>query len=200
MNDADRRRGEPVRQHPDEGLHLTGPDRGQLALAQRGIDVPAQHRLDMRCRGRPVDLGGAPLFAVLVHRPPPRPRVDVGPGHDRRRDPVQPALRVDLPREVPGVLDALPISVTRTAATLGPFGDVHLRPPDKLSLLGFVSHGAPTTALLRRQTDPLARQPVVCFQHVQEPQPGHGRIRVDVWVPHDHAEARVSAALADVTG
>jgi len=48
--------------------------------------------------------------------------------------------------------------------------------------------------------DSLARQPVVCFQHVQEPRPGPGRIHVDVWVPHDHAEARVSAALADVTG
>lgn len=44
--------------------------------------------------------------------------------------------------------------------------------------------------------DSLARQPVVCFQHLQEPRPGHGRIHVDVWVPHDQAEARVSAALA----
>ena len=44
--------------------------------------------------------------------------------------------------------------------------------------------------------DSLGRQPVVCFQHLQEPGPGHGRIHVDVWVPHDQAEARVSAALA----
>lgn len=44
--------------------------------------------------------------------------------------------------------------------------------------------------------DPLARQPVVCFQHLQTPRPGHGRIHVDVWVPHDQAEARVEAALA----
>ncbi|HET9944473.1 MAG TPA: VOC family protein [Actinomycetes bacterium] len=44
--------------------------------------------------------------------------------------------------------------------------------------------------------DPLARQPVVCFQHLQQPRPGHGRIHVDVWVPHDQAEARVAAALA----
>ena len=44
--------------------------------------------------------------------------------------------------------------------------------------------------------DSLARQPVVCFQHLQKPRPGHGRIHVDVWVPHDRAEARVSAALA----
>jgi 4a-hydroxytetrahydrobiopterin dehydratase len=44
--------------------------------------------------------------------------------------------------------------------------------------------------------DPLARQPVVCFQHLEQPRPGHGRIHVDVWVPHDRAEARVAAALA----
>ena len=44
--------------------------------------------------------------------------------------------------------------------------------------------------------DPLTRQPVVCFQHLERPRPGHGRIHVDVWVPHDQAEARVSAALA----
>jgi 4a-hydroxytetrahydrobiopterin dehydratase len=44
--------------------------------------------------------------------------------------------------------------------------------------------------------DSLARQPVVCFQHLQDPRPGHGRIHVDVWVPHDQAEARVAAALA----
>jgi 4a-hydroxytetrahydrobiopterin dehydratase len=44
--------------------------------------------------------------------------------------------------------------------------------------------------------DPLARQPVVCFQHLEQPRPGHGRIHIDVWVPHDQAEARVAAALA----
>jgi 4a-hydroxytetrahydrobiopterin dehydratase len=44
--------------------------------------------------------------------------------------------------------------------------------------------------------DPLARQPVVCFQHFQVPRPGHGRVHVDVWVPHDRAEDRVAAALA----
>lgn len=44
--------------------------------------------------------------------------------------------------------------------------------------------------------DRLARQPVVCFQHLQETRPGHGRIHVDVWVPHDQAQARVTAALA----
>lgn len=44
--------------------------------------------------------------------------------------------------------------------------------------------------------DPLARQPVVCFQDLEQERPGHGRIHVDVWVPHDQAEARVAAGLA----
>jgi 4a-hydroxytetrahydrobiopterin dehydratase len=44
--------------------------------------------------------------------------------------------------------------------------------------------------------DALARQPVVCFQHLKQPRPGHGRIHVDVWVPHDQAEERVSATLS----
>ncbi|AKU14705.1 VOC family protein [Luteipulveratus mongoliensis] len=44
--------------------------------------------------------------------------------------------------------------------------------------------------------DRLARQPVVCFQHLEEPRPGHGRIHIDVWVPHDQAEPRIAAALA----
>lgn len=44
--------------------------------------------------------------------------------------------------------------------------------------------------------DPLARQPVVCFQTLETERPGHGRSHVDVWVPHDQASARLAAALA----
>jgi 4a-hydroxytetrahydrobiopterin dehydratase len=43
--------------------------------------------------------------------------------------------------------------------------------------------------------DPLARQPVVCFQHLDRERLGHGRIHLDVWVPHDQAEDRISKAL-----
>ena len=35
----------------------------------------------------------------------------------------------------------------------------------------------------------------MCFQHLERSRSGHGRIHVDVWVPHDRAEARVAAAL-----
>lgn len=44
--------------------------------------------------------------------------------------------------------------------------------------------------------DPHRRQPVVCFQQLDAPRPGRNRNHLDVWVPHDAAEARVAAALA----
>jgi 4a-hydroxytetrahydrobiopterin dehydratase len=34
------------------------------------------------------------------------------------------------------------------------------------------------------------------FQRMDEPRSGRNRIHIDVWVPHDQAEARVAAALA----
>jgi len=40
------------------------------------------------------------------------------------------------------------------------------------------------------------RKPVVCFQQMDAPRPQRNRIHLDVWVPHDRAEARVAAALA----
>jgi 4a-hydroxytetrahydrobiopterin dehydratase len=43
--------------------------------------------------------------------------------------------------------------------------------------------------------DPFARVPAIWFQAMDAPRPGRNRIHVDVWVPHDQAEARVAAAL-----
>ena len=43
--------------------------------------------------------------------------------------------------------------------------------------------------------DPRRRQPVVCFQQMDAPRPQRNRIHIDVWVPHQEAEARVAAAL-----
>jgi 4a-hydroxytetrahydrobiopterin dehydratase len=34
------------------------------------------------------------------------------------------------------------------------------------------------------------------FQQMDAPRPQRNRIHLDVWVPHDQAEARVAAALA----
>jgi 4a-hydroxytetrahydrobiopterin dehydratase len=44
--------------------------------------------------------------------------------------------------------------------------------------------------------DPRARGPIVYFQQMDAPRPQRNRIHVDVWVPHDQAEARVTAAIA----
>lgn len=44
--------------------------------------------------------------------------------------------------------------------------------------------------------DPHSRGPSLWFQQMEEPRRERNRIHVDVWVPHDQAEARVAAALA----
>jgi 4a-hydroxytetrahydrobiopterin dehydratase len=44
--------------------------------------------------------------------------------------------------------------------------------------------------------DPLFQGPSVWFQQMDAPRPQRNRIHIDVYVPHDQAEARVAAALA----
>jgi 4a-hydroxytetrahydrobiopterin dehydratase len=44
--------------------------------------------------------------------------------------------------------------------------------------------------------DQRGRGPNVWFQQMDEPRPQRNRIHVDVWVPHDQAEARVAATIA----
>jgi len=44
--------------------------------------------------------------------------------------------------------------------------------------------------------DPRRRGPSFWFQEMDAPRPQRNRIHLDVWVPHDQAEARVAAALA----
>jgi 4a-hydroxytetrahydrobiopterin dehydratase len=44
--------------------------------------------------------------------------------------------------------------------------------------------------------DPLFRGPPIWFQQMDAPRPQRNRIHIDVYVPHDQAEARVAAALA----
>jgi 4a-hydroxytetrahydrobiopterin dehydratase len=45
-------------------------------------------------------------------------------------------------------------------------------------------------------SDPLFQGPPVWFQQMDAPRPQRNRIHIDVYVPHDQAEARVAAALA----
>jgi 4a-hydroxytetrahydrobiopterin dehydratase len=44
--------------------------------------------------------------------------------------------------------------------------------------------------------DPDARWPSIWFQRMDAPRPQRNRMHVDVFVPHDQAEARIAAALA----
>jgi 4a-hydroxytetrahydrobiopterin dehydratase len=44
--------------------------------------------------------------------------------------------------------------------------------------------------------DPLGRGAPFWFQKMDAPRPQRNRIHIDVWVPHDQAEARVAAAIA----
>lgn len=44
--------------------------------------------------------------------------------------------------------------------------------------------------------DPRGRGPSIWFQPMEAPRPQRNRVHVDVFVPHDAAEARVAAALA----
>jgi 4a-hydroxytetrahydrobiopterin dehydratase len=45
-------------------------------------------------------------------------------------------------------------------------------------------------------TDPHLRGPVVYFNQMDAPRPQRNRLHLDVWVPHDQAEPRVTAAIA----
>jgi 4a-hydroxytetrahydrobiopterin dehydratase len=44
--------------------------------------------------------------------------------------------------------------------------------------------------------DPHGRGASIWFQRMDAPRPQRNRVHIDVWVPHDQAEARVAAALA----
>lgn len=52
------------------------------------------------------------------------------------------------------------------------------------------------TGPVEELTDPHRRRPVVSFQQMDAPRPQRNRIHLDVWLPHDQAEARVAAAVA----
>jgi 4a-hydroxytetrahydrobiopterin dehydratase len=44
--------------------------------------------------------------------------------------------------------------------------------------------------------DPRGRGPSFWFQQMDAPRPQRNRVHLDVWVPHDQAEARIAAAIA----
>ncbi|WP_319463680.1 VOC family protein [Micromonospora sp. RTP1Z1] len=60
------------------------------------------------------------------------------------------------------------------------------------ALLGYVDRGDGDQDLI----DPRGRGPLLWFQQMDAPRPQRNRMHLDVWVPHDQAEARVAAAVA----
>jgi 4a-hydroxytetrahydrobiopterin dehydratase len=60
------------------------------------------------------------------------------------------------------------------------------------AVLGYRDRGDSPEDLI----DPHGRGPSFWFQQMDAPRPQRNRIHIDVWVPHDHAEARIAAAIA----
>lgn len=59
------------------------------------------------------------------------------------------------------------------------------------AVLGYERSAADETEL----ADPTGRGPTIWFQQMDAPRPQRNRIHLDVWVPHDQAEARLQATL-----
>ena len=64
------------------------------------------------------------------------------------------------------------------------------------AVLGYVDEPPPEADALPALVDPDGIGPAVWFQQMDAPRPQRNRLHVDVSVPHDVAEHRVSAALA----
>jgi 4a-hydroxytetrahydrobiopterin dehydratase len=60
------------------------------------------------------------------------------------------------------------------------------------AVLGYADRGDTPEDLI----DPRGRGPLVYYQQMDAPRPQRNRIHLDIWVPHDRAEARVAAAIA----
>jgi 4a-hydroxytetrahydrobiopterin dehydratase len=60
------------------------------------------------------------------------------------------------------------------------------------AVLGYQDRGDSPEDLI----DPHGRGASLWFQQMDAPRPQRNRIHIDVWVPHDQAEARVAAAIA----
>jgi 4a-hydroxytetrahydrobiopterin dehydratase len=89
-------------------------------------------------------------------------------------------------------LTAEPAETSNVVVTIDAL-DVPAVLPFWRAVLGYADRGGgPVDELNDRHR----RKPVVCFQQMDAPRPQRNRIHLDVWVPHEQAEARVAAALA----
>ncbi len=101
---------------------------------------------------------------------------------------------VDLARAISAIAVQLGITSEPTAVTQLEIAidalDIPAVKPFWEAVLGFKAH------LDDDSVDPYGRAPAFWFQQMDAPRPQRNRIHVDVTVPHDVAEQRITAALA----
>jgi 4a-hydroxytetrahydrobiopterin dehydratase len=104
---------------------------------------------------------------------------------------------VELPRRISAVardlgLSADPTAVQTVQVTIDALVAAEVMPFWR-AVLGYQYRGgSPDEDLV----DPHGRGTSLWFQRMDAPRPQRNRVHIDVWVPHDQAEARVAAALA----
>jgi 4a-hydroxytetrahydrobiopterin dehydratase len=104
---------------------------------------------------------------------------------------------VELARQISAAARELDMPADPTAVQTVQVTIDALVPPEVLpfwrAVLGYQNRSdSPDEDLI----DPNGRGPSFWFQQMDAPRPQRNRIHVDVWVPHDQAEARVAAAIA----
>jgi len=103
---------------------------------------------------------------------------------------------VELARQISAVARELDVLADPTAVkTVQVTIDALVGPevmPFWRAVLGYQYRGDSPEDLI----DPHGRGASLWFQQMDAPRPQRNRIHIDVWVPHDQAEARVAAAIA----
>ena len=104
---------------------------------------------------------------------------------------------VELARQISAAARELDMPADPTAVQTVQITIDALVPPEVLpfwrAVLGYQNRSdSPDEDLI----DPNGRGPSFWFQQMDAPRPQRNRIHLDVWVPHDQAEARVAAAIA----
>jgi 4a-hydroxytetrahydrobiopterin dehydratase len=103
---------------------------------------------------------------------------------------------VDLARQVSAVARELgvpadPSAVQTVLVTIDALVHPNVMPFWR-AVLGYADRGDSPEDLV----DPRFRGPSLWFQQMDAPRPQRNRIHIDVWVPHDQAEARIAEAIA----
>jgi 4a-hydroxytetrahydrobiopterin dehydratase len=140
--------------------------------------------------------GSFAVGARFVHA---LPDLDGGPDVHLRRDGVTVTLTgsdPDLARQISAVARELDIEADPSAVQDVQLTIDALVLPELMAfwraVLGYQDREDSAEDLI----DPRRRGPSIWFQPLDAPRPQRNRIHVDVWVPHDQAQARIDAAIA----